>query len=233
LANILGGSYLNTARLKRLIKKGYTTDPYLVIFRERGKRKVSYEDNVYCMEGLNYDTIVWRLEDDYYEMIVYGVELKPIFKVVPLSKDKMDEVWALTAYEMGKDGFAVLRRIEGDALIISLDSSVSESEFTEKREIYERYKKEFGSDLLEGAMNFFDEERIKLWEQGIEAVTCPNCDSIIDKTYPCMCCEKDVCENCGFIQVVKDEYCPICLECAIKEWGFKEEDFEPGIVKLE
>ena len=112
---------LKNERLRRLLAKG--SGPYLVIFRERGKRKP--EHKVYYMEDIvEYaNDISYLLEDpeSNYEMIVYEVRLKPIFRVEPISKEKAEAVWIITVDNMSEDGFILRREHKEGALVISVD----------------------------------------------------------------------------------------------------------------
>jgi len=215
-------------KLKRLTERG--SGPYLVIFRERRRRKP--EHKVYYMEDLTtyFNDISFLLGDPVsdYEMIVYEVKLKPIFRVEPISEEKAEEVWLLMVTDMGSDGLVLEKRKEQEALVISVDRSVDEFD----REVYERYKEDFGLDVLR-EMNLFDPEKMALWEQGKDAFTCPACDEVTDKVYQCWVCGTDLCARCGIIFTLKDGPSPVCLDCDKNEYGFSEEELKPGIVELE
>jgi hypothetical protein len=97
-----------------------------VVFREEGSRKPDYE-KVYLMDDLR------RYVEDYsylfslhYEMIVYEVKLRPIFRVESVSEKKANESWLLISHEMAKDGFVMKRKKIDGALMISVDWDASE-----------------------------------------------------------------------------------------------------------
>jgi len=94
----------------------------------------------------------------YYEMIVFEVNLKPIFTVKPISRNKANEVWLLTFYDNANDGLILERRNAKDALVISVDREVTE-EFG--REAYKRCKKVLGLSLVK-EMDLFEPEKIAM-----------------------------------------------------------------------
>jgi hypothetical protein len=106
-------------KLERLLEKG--SGPYLVVFREEDRKKPDYE-KIYLMDDLR------RYVEDYsylfslhYEMIVYEVKLRPIFRVESVSEKKANEAWLLISYEMAGDGFVMKRKRIDGALVISMD----------------------------------------------------------------------------------------------------------------
>lgn len=146
--------------LERLQDEG--SGPYLIVFRERGKTES--EHKVYFMENLTsyFEDISYLLGPPYYyEMIVFEVNLKPIFTVKPISRNKANEVWLLTFYDSARDCLIVGRRNVKEALVISVDREVTE-EFG--REAYKRLKEVLGLSLVK-EMNLFEPEKIAMWEQ--------------------------------------------------------------------